>query len=127
MNTLPIEAARGAFEAALASRATVVVAAPTGSGKSTRLPVWMAEASGGPVLVVEPRRVACRALAGWVARGMGESPGGRVGYRVRFQDVRSDRTEILFVTPGVALRMQYIDPAFQHSWLDPHAGCVRME
>ncbi len=97
--TLPITQLKTTFCAALAT-GPVVVVAPTGSGKSTQIPTWCP----GPVLVVEPRRVACRSLARWVAQQHGESLGRSIGYTVRFEDVSSDETGIRFVTPGVALR-----------------------
>lgn len=105
MVELPIDGARDEVLACLRRpEVPLLLVAPTGSGKSTRLPVWMSGVVGR-VLVVEPRRVACRSLAGWVAEGLGEGVGGRVGYRVRFEDRSGPRTEILFVTPGVAIRM----------------------
>ncbi|MBU0552094.1 DEAD/DEAH box helicase [Myxococcota bacterium] len=98
---LPIDDLRPAFLDALA-RGPVVLSAPTGSGKSTRAPRW----TPTPTLVVEPRRVACRALAARVAQERGVALGQEVGYRVRDEDrSHRTRTEILFVTPGVALRM----------------------
>lgn len=84
-------------------RGNLVVSAPTGSGKSTQLPRWLLRR--GRVLVVEPRRVACRALASRVAELEGARLGGRVGYTVR-DDRRADAdTQLLFATPGVVLRM----------------------
>ena len=82
-----------------------MVGAPTGSGKSTRLPLWLEEAVEGTVLVVEPRRVACRALAGWLASQRGEAVGESVGCWVRFDRRMSDATRIVFATPGIALRV----------------------
>ena len=104
MRTLPIDASRDALAAALSTpgERPVVVVAPTGSGKSTRLPLWLDAWGHGPVLVIEPRRVACRALAGFLREAV---PEARVGYRVRFEDVSDASTRILFVTPGVALRL----------------------
>jgi len=104
MQTLPIDASRDAFAAALSTpgERPLVVVAPTGSGKSTRLPLWLDAWGHGPVLVIEPRRVACRALAGFLRETV---PEARVGYRVRFEDVSDASTRILFVTPGVALRL----------------------
>lgn len=103
-NVLPITELKEMFQEAIAAGPMVVVA-PTGSGKSTQIPSWCAELSDAPVLVVEPRRVACRSLARWVAKQHGEPLGRSVGYTVRFEDVGSDAlTRIRFVTPGVALR-----------------------
>lgn len=101
---LPITELKETFQNAIAA-SPVVIVAPTGSGKSTQIPSWCAALSDKPVLVVEPRRVACRSLARWVAKQHGEPLGHSVGYTVRFEDVGSDAlTRIRFVTPGVALR-----------------------
>lgn len=102
---LPIDAVRSAFDDALASRGRVVVAAPTGSGKSTRLPFWCEEATDGTVLVVEPRRVACRSLASYLASQRGEQVGQSVGSWVRFDRKVGAETRLVFATPGIALRL----------------------
>ena len=100
---LPIEPLKGAILDALAQD-PLVVTAPTGSGKSTMVPRWATAL--GRVLVVEPRRVACRALASRVAQLDGVRLGGaEVGYRVRDEDRARRDTHLTFVTPGVALRM----------------------
>ncbi len=105
-NTLPVDDVREDFNALFADASKpLILTAPTGSGKSTRLPIWMAEETGDKVLVVEPRRVACRSLATYLSKLAGQKPGGRFGYTIRFEDVRSAETEVVFVTPGVALRM----------------------
>lgn len=103
--TLPIDEIRDAFEHRLHACKRLVVTAETGAGKSTRVPVWLAERVGGLVLVVEPRRVACDALADYLAAERGETTGAYFGSRVRFSDRSSERTRVLFCTPGVALRM----------------------
>ena len=101
---LPITELKATFHDAITT-GPVVIVAPTGSGKSTQIPPWCAALSDAPVLVVEPRRVACRSLARWVAQQHNEPLGHSVGYTVRFEDVSSDTlTRIRFVTPGVALR-----------------------
>ena len=100
---LPIASLRPAFQDAFATQ-PLVITAPTGSGKSTMVPLWCAELSGRPTLVLEPRRVACRSLARWLSKLRGEPLGTSVGYTVRFEDVGSETTQIRFVTPGVALR-----------------------
>jgi len=97
---LPIDSLRDEVLAAVAL-APLVLSAPTGSGKSTQVPRWLP----GRVLVVEPRRVACRALAARVA-DLEEVPlGSEVGYIVRGDRRVSSSTRIVFATPGVVLRM----------------------
>lgn len=99
----PITRLLPAFQAAFATQ-PLIITAPTGSGKSTMVPLWCAELSDRPTLVLEPRRVACRSLARWLSKLRGEPLGSSVGYTVRFEDVGSEKTQIRFVTPGVALR-----------------------
>ena len=99
MDDLPIAALRPAFLAAL-ERGAVVVSSPTGSGKSTEIPRWCE----GKVLVVEPRRVACRSLAARVADLEGTRLGESVGYVVRDERVMTDTTRLVFATPGIVLR-----------------------
>ncbi|MEZ4239412.1 MAG: hypothetical protein R3F59_25300 [Myxococcota bacterium] len=102
MSALPIEVLHEPFLAARGAGA-VVVEAPTGSGKSTRVPVW-AQAFG-PVLVVQPRRVACRALAVRIAEEQGATLGAEVGWIVRDDRRAGPATPLVLVTTGVALRM----------------------
>ena len=59
----------------------------------------------GIIWVIQPRRLAARSVADWVARQIGETPGGRIGYHVRFDRRQGPDTRILFLTPGVALRL----------------------
>ena len=99
----PIASLRPTFENAFATQ-PLIITAPTGSGKSTMVPLWCAELSDRPTLVLEPRRVACRSLARWLSQLLGEPLGTSVGYTVRFEDVGSETTQIRFITPGVALR-----------------------
>ncbi|MEY2929420.1 MAG: hypothetical protein RL033_169, partial [Pseudomonadota bacterium] len=96
---LPIQAIRAEFALAQ-QRGPVVLTSPTGSGKSTEVPRWCE----GRVLVVEPRRLACRSLATRVAELEGSRLGEAVGYVVRDEHVANDRTRIVFATPGMVLR-----------------------
>lgn len=98
-DVLPVDVLRETF---LAEAGPIVITAPTGSGKSTQVPRWAAEK--GDVVVVEPRRVACRALASRVAHLEQSKLGGRVGFQVRGETRLSGETRIRFVTPGIALQ-----------------------
>ncbi|MEI4549188.1 helicase-related protein [Pseudoalteromonas spongiae] len=80
----------------------IIVSANTGTGKSTQLPKWCTHT--GKVLVIEPRRIACTSLAERVANEMKTPLGEKVGYAIRFEIQANDNSEIVFVTPGVALR-----------------------
>ncbi len=99
MTALPIDGLREEVVDAV-RRGPLVLAAPTGSGKSTQVPRWLP----GRVVMIEPRRVACRSLAARIAELEGEPLGESVGYRVRGEARRSARTRIELMTPGIALR-----------------------
>ena len=105
---LPIASLRPAFQNAFATQ-PLIITAPTGSGKSTMVPLWCTELSDRPTLVLEPRRVACRSLARWLSKLRGEPLGTSVGYTVRFEDVGSETTQIRFVTPGLPCAMRRME------------------
>ena len=93
----------------------VVISAPTGAGKSTFLPLWLAKwlpewGEEGGVLVAEPRRAAARSLARFVAAQWPTRVGEEVGYMVRF-DYQADRgTRLTYLTDGILLRCLEQDP-----------------
>lgn len=92
-------------------RARVLLKAPTGSGKSTSVPGMMVDAGiSGTILVIEPRRMAARLLAGWVAKQRGATIGREVGYAVRFDTKYGKDTRILYLTDGVFQRWIQDDP-----------------
>ena len=111
---LPIDAALPELTAALRSHNTAVLVAPPGAGKTTRVPLVLANedwARGKRILVLEPRRLAARAAAERMARTLGERVGGKVGLRVRFGSNVSRNTAIEIVTEGIFTRMILDDPA----------------
>jgi len=101
MSSLPIDKLKPQFDQWI-SQHDLVVEAETGSGKSTRLPLWAAEK--GRVLVIEPRRIACTSLAQFLAHQAGELVGQSIGYAIKLESHFDDNTCVVFVTPGVALR-----------------------
>ncbi len=111
---LPIEQIRDQVLQAISKPGfCVLLSAPTGSGKSTRIPGMLLEAGWGEkgtIIVVQPRRLAARLLAGYVARQFPCRLGQEVGYTVRFDSQRSEATRILFVTDGILERKLTEDP-----------------
>lgn len=99
LTDLPVATLRERFGEAL-DAGPVVLTAPTGSGKSTLVPLWCAGA-GHRTLVVEPRRVACRALYRFLAAHAQVE----VAYTVRHDQRGPADAAVRFVTPGVALRL----------------------
>ncbi len=95
--------------------ATLLLQAPPGAGKTTRVPLAVLEALDPPagLLLIQPRRLAVRSAAQRLAQALGEPVGERVGYSVRLESRRSQRTRLLVVTPGVFLRMLQADPALE--------------
>lgn len=110
---LPIDDVLPQLLAALTSGGRVVLRAPTGAGKTTRVPPAVLDAGlagAGQVVVLEPRRIAARSAARRIAGERASPLGEDVGYRVRFDDRAGPRTRILFVTEGVLLRRLQTDP-----------------
>jgi ATP-dependent helicase HrpB len=110
---LPIDAALPELTAALAARNVAVLLAPPGAGKSTRVPLVLADepwARGKKIIVLEPRRLAARAAATRMATTLGQAVGETVGYRVRFGSKISRATRIEVVTEGVFTRRVLDDP-----------------
>lgn len=118
--SLPITAVLDEVTSAIRDHRQVVLQAPPGAGKTTGVPLHLA-ASGvveGRILMLEPRRVAARSAATYIASLMGEEPGNRVGYRMRGETCSSSRAEIEVVTEGVLTRMIQTDPDL------PGIGCI---
>src|SRR5689334_4545439 len=111
---LPIDAALPELTAALAAHNAAVLVAPPGAGKTTRVPLVLAQrpwVQGRRILVLEPRRLAARAAAARMAATLGEPVGETVGLRVRFGVKRSARTRVEVITEGVFTRMILDDPS----------------
>lgn len=116
MTLLPIENVLPELICALtASPATLLQAAP-GAGKTTRVPLallgepWLA---GKRIIMLEPRRLAARAAATFMAQTLGEPVGATVGYRVRMDTRVGPKTRIEVVTEGVLTRMLQEDPSLE--------------
>ncbi|MCB1608818.1 MAG: ATP-dependent helicase HrpB [Xanthomonadales bacterium] len=110
---LPIDEVLPELLQALAEQPRVVLEAPPGAGKTTRVPLAMLDqgwVAGGKILMLEPRRLAARAAASFMAAQLGESVGERVGYRIRFEVRSGPNTRIEVLTEGLLTRMIQSDP-----------------
>ena len=118
---LPITAVLPQLAGALAHRRNVLLQAPPGAGKSTLVPLYLLDAAwlgNGRILMLEPRRLAARAVAERMAQLLGEPVGRRVGFRTRLETRVSAATRIEVVTEGILTRMLQSDAALEG------AGCV---
>lgn len=108
---LPVDDVLPQITATLRATRNLVIEAPAGAGKTTRVP--RALLHHGQVLVLEPRRLAARLAARRVAQELGEAIGATVGYQVRFEDATSSRTRLRFLTEGILTRRLLDDPQLQ--------------
>ena len=116
MLSLPIDESLPWLTAALTERDAVVLVAPPGAGKTTRVPLVLAQqpwAKDRKILVLEPRRLAARAAADRMAKTLGDAVGQTVGYRVRFGSKISTRTRIEVVTEGIFTNTILDDPSLE--------------
>lgn len=114
--TLPIYEIEASLIRALDKYKRLVVAAPTGSGKSTQVPQMLLDGGilgAGQVVVLQPRRLATRMLAARVAEERNVELGREVGYQIRLENVSSSATRIKFVTEGILLRSMLSDPSLK--------------
>ncbi len=113
MQPLPVEEIIPELQAALSLGPSAVLQAPPGAGKTTRVPLALIDEpwlTGQRIVMLEPRRLACRAAARRMAALRGERPGGLVGYRMRLETRVSAKTRIEVVTEGILTRMLQDDP-----------------
>ena len=119
---LPVYRHRDLILAALEKNQAVVVESPTGSGKTTQLPVILHEAGyshGGIIGVTQPRRIAAVSVSEFIARQMKARIPGVIGYKMRFEDRTSADTKIKIMTDGILLQEMKLDP-----WLSKYSLIV---
>ncbi len=116
MDALPIDPLLPQVVATLRAGSALVLEAPPGAGKTTRVPRALLEAGlagSGEIVVLEPRRLAARMAARRVAEELGERPGETVGWQVRFEDVTGPRTRIRYLTEALLTRRLLADPVLR--------------
>ncbi|MDI9846791.1 ATP-dependent helicase HrpB [Rhodoblastus sp. 17X3] len=121
---LPIEEVLPVLGETLIASRCVVLVAPPGAGKTTRVPLALLESASyapcyapwrgdGRIVVLEPRRLAARAAAERMASLLGETLGETIGLKVRLQSLSGPKTRIEVVTEGVFARMILDDPSLE--------------
>src|SRR5579885_286981 len=110
---LPIDSLLPEILSHLRAHNSLVLEAPPGAGKTTRVPPALLDLTPGEILVLEPRRLAARLAARFVAASLGETVGETAGYQVRFEEAAGPRTRLRFLTEGVLTRRLLSDPTLE--------------
>ena len=111
--TLPVYEHKELILKALQTHRAVVVQSPTGSGKTTQLPVILYEAGyadEGAIAVTQPRRIAALSVSEFIAKQLNCTYPGVVGYKMRFEDKTDSSTRIKIMTDGILLQEMKLDP-----------------
>lgn len=117
--SLPVYAQKDRILEALKENQVIVVQSPTGSGKTTQLPVILHEAGydkNGMIAVTQPRRIAALSVSEFIAKQLGTTYPGLVGYKMRFEDKTDFSTKIKIMTDGILLQEMKLDP-----WLSKYS------
>lgn len=116
MKSFPIDEVLPQLKDALSHSPAVVLHAPPGAGKTTRVPPALLDImtpEKGRIIMLEPRRIAAASAARWMARCLGEEVGETVGYSIRFDSRVSKKTRIEVVTEGILTRRIQADPGLE--------------
>ena len=102
---LPVYRAFNRIINSLGDRPNLILKSPTGSGKSLGLPLLLLKEDiiNGQILVVQPRRVAARSLATRASKLLNSKIGDQIGYHVRFENISSNHSKIIYITDGILL------------------------
>ena len=116
MTSYPIDNIIPQMKQAVAQNAAVVLHAPPGAGKTTRVPLALLDVvpPATRIVMLEPRRIAAVSAARWMARTLKEQPGETVGYAIRFDSKISARTRVEVVTEGILTRRIQSDPGLEN-------------
>ncbi len=110
---LPVYAQKEKILDSLSKNQVVIVQSPTGSGKTTQIPVILHEAGyseHGVIAVTQPRRIAAMSVSEFISRQLGTEYPGLVGYKMRFDDKTNASTKIKIMTDGILLQEMKLDP-----------------
>ena len=117
--SLPVYEQKQKILDCLKDNQVVIVESPTGSGKTTQIPVILYEAgyaTNGVIAVTQPRRIAALSVSEFISKQLGTSYPGLVGYKMRFEDKTDQSTRIKIMTDGILLQEMKLDP-----WLSKYS------
>lgn len=117
--SLPVYEQKQRILDTLEKNQVIVVQSPTGSGKTTQIPVILYEAGyaeSGTIAVTQPRRIAALSVSEFISKQLGTSYPGLVGYKMRFEDQTDATTKIKIMTDGILLQEMKLDP-----WLSKYS------
>jgi len=117
--TLPVYKEKEKILEALKENRVIVVESPTGSGKTTQMPIILHEAGyseTGIIGVTQPRRIAVLSVSEFIAKQLNKERPDLIGYKMRFADVTDERTKIKIMTDGILLQELKLDP-----WLSKYS------
>jgi HrpA-like RNA helicase len=110
-NQVPMDLYREEVVDCIQNNTNSIIIGETGSGKTTRVPIFLMETFPyAKIAVTQPRRVAVRSVANYVAQQKKERIGGKIGYQIRFEDLTSTGTRLNFLSDGILLRKISGDP-----------------
>ncbi len=116
---LPVYQQKERILESLKTNQVIVVQSPTGSGKTTQIPVILHEAGydqKGMIAVTQPRRIAALSVSEFISKQLGTTYPGLVGYKMRFEDKTDQTTKIKIMTDGILLQEMKLDP-----WLSKYS------
>ena len=111
--SLPVYEQKQRILDTLQTNQVIIVQSPTGSGKTTQIPVILHEAGysdNGVIAVTQPRRIAALSVSEFISKQLGTSYPGLVGYKMRFEDKTDLTTKIKIMTDGILLQEMKLDP-----------------
>lgn len=111
--SLPVYEQKQRILDTLQTNQVIIVQSPTGSGKTTQIPVILHEAGysdNGVIAVTQPRRIAALSVSEFISKQLGTSYPGLVGYKMRFEDKTDLTTKIKIMTDGILIQEMKLDP-----------------
>ncbi|MBC7713363.1 MAG: DEAD/DEAH box helicase [Rhizobacter sp.] len=110
MHLFPIDSIKEKILSSLETKDFLIIKSTPGSGKTTRVPLFLREKYKKKIYILEPRKLAAKLASMFVAKSIGEQPGNSVGHVFKYERAVTDNTQIIFLTEGTFLRILASDP-----------------